>query len=68
VVLPESVTRPRIQWKGIDPRRARYVDGCRSIGVETVGAAAPLEEMWKKFGFTSENITAVATYKAAEAR
>jgi hypothetical protein len=39
-----------------------------AVAAETVGAAAPFEELRKKFGFTPENITATATFKAAEAR
>ncbi|MDH3258595.1 MAG: transketolase [Deltaproteobacteria bacterium] len=40
---------------------ARYVGPSgRMIGMETFGASAPLKELQKKFGFTTENVVAAA--------
>ena len=48
---------------------ARYVgtDG-HSIGMETFGASAPLQELQKKFGFTPEHVVAAARQQIARAR
>ena len=47
---------------------ARYVgiDGA-AIGVETFGASAPIAELHKKFGFTVDNVVAIARVQAERA-
>ena len=40
----------------------------QSIGMRTFGASAPLKELQKKFGFTSENIVLAAKQQIAKAR
>jgi len=48
---------------------AQYVGASgHSIGMETFGASAPLKELQKKFGFTSENVVAAAKQQIAKAR
>jgi transketolase len=60
-VLPESVTARVSVEKASTLGWARYVGSRgRSIGMETFGASAPLQELQKKFGFTPENIVAAA--------
>jgi transketolase len=60
-VLPESVAARVSVEKASTLGWARYVgSGGRSIGMETFGASAPLQELQKKFGFTPENIVAAA--------
>jgi transketolase len=68
-VLPESVRARVSVEKGSTLGWARYV-GARghSIGMETFGASAPLKELQKKFGFTTENVIAAAKRQVAEAR
>jgi transketolase len=68
-VLPDSVTARVSVEKASTLGWARYV-GRRghSIGMETFGASAPLKELQKKFGFTSENVVAAAKQQIAEAR
>jgi transketolase len=68
-VLPESVSARVSVEQGSTLGWARYV-GRRghSIGMETFGASAPLKELQKKFGFTSENIIAAVKQQIAEAR
>jgi RpiB/LacA/LacB family sugar-phosphate isomerase len=60
-VLPESVTARVSVEKGSTLGWARYVgtEG-QSIGMDTFGASAPLQELLKKFGFTVENVVAAA--------
>jgi transketolase len=46
---------------------ARYVGrNGHSIGLQTFGASAPLKELQKKFGFTSEHIVAAAKQQIGE--
>ena len=68
-VLPQSVTARVSVEKASTLGWARYVgaDG-HSIGMETFGASAPLEELQKKFGFTPENIVAAARQQIARVR
>jgi transketolase len=68
-VLPESVRARVSVEKASTLGWARYVgrEG-RSIGMETFGASAPLQELQKKFGFTSENVVAAAKQQIARAR
>jgi transketolase len=42
-------------------------EGCH-IGIETFGASAPLKQLQKKFGFTADNILAVARSQIARHR
>jgi transketolase len=68
-VLPESVAARVSVEKASTLGWARYVGrGGYSIGMETFGASAPLAELQKLFGFTTENIVAVARRQIAEAR
>jgi transketolase len=60
VIPPEITTRvsveqaPTFGWE-------RYVGPHgQSIGMQTFGASAPLQELQKKFGFTVEHLMAVA--------
>jgi transketolase len=68
-VLPSSVTARVSVEKGSTLGWAQYV-GRRghSIGMKTFGASAPLKELQKKFGFTTENIIAAAKRQIAGAR
>jgi transketolase len=68
-VLPESVTARVSVEKGSTLGWARYVgtEG-QSIGMDTFGASAPLQELQKKFGFTVENIVAAARSQVARTR
>jgi transketolase len=68
-VLPESV-RPRVSVeKASTLGWARYTgSGGHSIGMETFGASAPLQELRKKFGFTLENVVAAAKQQVAQTR
>jgi transketolase len=68
-VLPESVTARVSVEKGSTLGWARYVgtEG-QSIGMDTFGASAPLQELQKKFGFTVENVVAAARSQVARTR
>lgn len=68
-VLPESVTARVSVEKASTLGWASYV-GIRghSIGMKTFGASAPLKELQKKFGFTSENIIVAAKEQIAKGR
>jgi transketolase len=68
-VLPDSVKARVSVEKASTLGWARYVGsrGC-SIGMETFGASAPLEQLQKKFGFTAANIVAAAKQQIAETR
>jgi transketolase len=68
-VLPSSVTARVSVEKGSTLGWAQYV-GRRghSIGMKTFGASAPLKELQKKFGFTTENIIAAAKQQIAALR
>jgi transketolase len=60
-VLPPSVTARVSVEQGSTLGWARYVgDAGVAIGMETFGASAPLGELQKKFGFTPENVVAIA--------
>jgi len=68
-VLPKSVAARVSVEQGSTLGWARYVGGSgHSIGMETFGASAPLKELQKKFGFTTDNIIAAAKRQIAEAR
>ncbi len=68
-VLPQSVTARVSVEKGSTLGWARYVgtEG-QSIGMDTFGASAPLQELLKKFGFTVENVVAAARSQVARTR
>ena len=60
-VLPPSVAARVSVEQGSTFGWARYVgDAGVAIGMETFGASAPLGELQKKFGFTPENVVAIA--------
>jgi len=68
-VLPKSVTARVSVEQGSTLGWAQYVGiSGRSIGMQTFGASAPLKELQKKFGFTSDNVIAAARTQIAEAR
>jgi transketolase len=68
-VLPKLVTARVSVEQGSTLGWARYVgSGGRSIGMETFGASAPLKELQKKFGFTSDNVVAAAKEQIAEGK
>jgi transketolase len=68
-ILPESVAARVSVEKGSTIGWARYVGTAgRSIGMETFGASAPLKELQKKFGFTSESIIVAAKEQIARVR
>jgi transketolase len=67
-VLPKAVTARVSVEQGSTLGWARYVGASgHSIGMETFGASAPLKELQKKFGFTTENIIAAAKLQIAKA-
>jgi transketolase len=68
-VLPEAVSARVSVEKASTLGWARYVgiDG-HSIGMETFGASAPLQELQKKFGFTVDNVIAAAKQQVARSR
>jgi transketolase len=68
-VLPASVTARISVEKASTLGWARYVGSQgRSLGMETFGASAPLKELQKKFGFTTDHIVAAAKQQITEAR
>jgi transketolase len=68
-MLPASVTARVSVEKGSTLGWARYVGATgRSIGMETFGASAPLEELQKKFGFTRDHVIAAARQQIAASR
>ncbi|HEY7187776.1 MAG TPA: transketolase C-terminal domain-containing protein, partial [Vicinamibacterales bacterium] len=68
-VLPESVAARVSVEKGSTLGWARYVGRAgQSIGMETFGASAPLQDLQKKFGFTVENVVEAARQQVAKAR
>jgi transketolase len=67
-VLPASVRARVSVEKGSTLGWARYVGGGESVGMTTFGASAPLQELQKKFGFTVENVVAVARRQVDQSR
>jgi transketolase len=68
-VLPDAVIARVSAEQGATLGWARYVGRHgHSIGMETFGASAPLNELQKKFGFVPENIVAAAKAQLARAR
>ena len=67
-LLPETVGARVSVEQGSTLGWARYVGrGGHCIGMETFGASAPLKELQKKFGFTTENVVAAAKNQVAKA-
>ena len=65
-VLPDAVTARVSVEEGATLGWARYVGRHgHSIGMETFGASAPLNELQKKFGFVPENIIGAAKAQIA---
>jgi transketolase len=47
----------------------RYVGtGGQALGMKTFGASAPLKELQKKFGFTTEHVVAAAREQLGQRR
>jgi transketolase len=68
-VLPEAVSARVSVEKASTLGWSRYVGSeGHSIGMETFGASAPLQELQKKFGFTVDNIVAAARQQVARTR
>ena len=68
-VLPDSVAARVSVEKASTLGWARYVGRHgHSIGMETFGASAPLEELQKKFGFSPRTIVEAAKRQIADAR
>jgi transketolase len=68
-VLPESVSARVSVEKGSTLGWTRYVGSQgASIGMDTFGASAPLQELQKKFGFTVDNVVTAARQQAARTR
>ena len=68
-VLPRSVTARVSVEKASTLGWARYVGTSgRSLGMETFGASAPLQELRKKFGFTLDHVVAAAKQQIADTR
>jgi transketolase len=60
-VLPSRVTARISVEAGSTMGWSRYVGPAgKSIGMTTFGASAPAKDVFKKFGFTPENVIAVA--------
>ena len=60
-VLPKAVTARVAVEKGATFGWARYVGMTgHVVGMTTFGASAPLKELQKRFGFTAENVVAMA--------
>jgi transketolase len=68
-VMPESVGARVSVEQGSTLGWARYVGRSgHCIGMETFGASAPLKELQKKFGFTTENVVATAKNQVAKTK
>ena len=68
-MLPAAVTARVSVEKGSTLGWARYVGAmCRSIGMDTFGASAPLEQLQKKFGFTRDHVIAAVREQMAGSR
>ncbi len=67
-VLPPQVTARVSVEQASTFAWARYVGTQgQSVGMRTFGASAPLKELQKKFGFTTENVVAAAKEQLAKA-
>jgi transketolase len=68
-VLPDAVSARVSVEKGSTLGWTRYVGSHgASIGMDTFGASAPLQELQKKFGFTVDNVVATARDQVARTR
>jgi transketolase len=68
-VLPDAVSARVSVEKGSTLGWTRYVGSHgASIGMDTFGASAPLQELQKKFGFTVDNVVATAREQVARTR
>ena len=68
-ILPDAVSARVSVEKASTLGWSRYVGTQgHSIGMETFGASAPLQELQKKFGFTVDNVVAAAKQQVARAR
>jgi transketolase len=68
-LLPEQVTARVSVEKASTLGWARYVGSSgRSVGIDTFGASAPLQELQRKFGFTVENVVAAAREQIARGK
>jgi transketolase len=68
-VLPGSVTARVSVEQASTIGWARYVGSSgHSIGLDTFGASAPLQELQKKFGFVPDNIVTAARQQVRQAR
>jgi transketolase len=68
-VLPDAVSARVSVEKASTLGWTRYVGTQgHSIGMDTFGASAPLQELQKKFGFTVDNVLAAARQQAARPR
>jgi len=68
-VLPDAVSARVSVEKASTLGWSRYVGiHGHSIGMETFGASAPLQELQKKFGFTVDNVIAAAKQQVARTR
>jgi transketolase len=68
-VLPPAVTARVSVEQASTFGWARYVGAAgHSIGMRSFGASAPLKDLQKKFGFTPENVVAVAREQIQQAR
>jgi transketolase len=68
-VLPPKVTaRVSVEQAGVFGWDRYLGPGGEAIGMRSFGASAPLKELQKKFGFTSEHVVAAAKAQIAQAR
>jgi transketolase len=68
-VLPAAVTARVSVEKASTLGWSRYVGSQgQSLGMETFGASAPLQELQKRFGFTADHIVAAAKQQIARTR
>jgi len=59
--LPSGVTARVVIEAGVTETWWRYAgSGGRVIGLDRFGASAPAGELFKHFGFTAENVVAIA--------
>lgn len=68
-VIPPHVTARSSVEQAATTGWGRYVGAAgTSIGMNTLGASAPLKELQKKFGFTPDHLTAAVKERLATAR
>jgi transketolase len=60
-VLPAAVTARVVVEAGVTDTWWRYAGSCgRVIGLDRFGESAPADELFELFGFTADNVAAVA--------